>query len=175
MFGVFKLYQTEDCSIWFNRIRVHVSNNYIRPNEIIEYFHLFLDKELLSWFFKLNSNIKDDLNKFEISFYDEVYRLQDEYETLVSAKQDIFMKLFDAKHKDNKEYVAEVQASPLSSYIKLKLLTIKKVYSNILKEDAIRMTIFSLNDSDLKMKLLKFIKSDLVDILSLANSLDLYK
>lgn len=169
------MYGNIDGVSWFSSIRSYLVNNYQRPTDIIEYFHLFLDSEFYPWFFKLSVGDKACLDKFESSFLEEIYRLQSQYEDLVIFKQEEFLKKINSMFKSNKSLMDELKSTPLSSYLKLKIMIIRKVYPKILKEDAVRMCIYSITDNDKKKKLVKFINSDFDDILSLASSIDLYE
>lgn len=70
------------------------------------------------------------------------------------------------------ELINQATKEPLSSFLKLKILVIKAVYPKICKQDAIRLSIFSIDDITVKKVLIKFLNSDLNDIFALAKSYD---
>lgn len=172
--GVFRIYGGIDAISWFSKVKQFCCDNYANPSEIIVYFHILLDSEFHLWLFKVPSDKKSNLDVFEKEFLEEAFRIESEYECLVISKQSDFIKKF--KEIFNKENLdAEISMNPLSSFIKLKIMVIKRLYPNLPKKDAIRLTIFSLDDKDVRRQFSRFIHSDLIDILNYAKSIDAYK
>lgn len=170
-FGVFQVYQGVDARTWFATIKAYCKLNYQSPNELMEYFHVFLHKDLQKWFLKLDSAKKTSLDVFEPVFIDEVFDRENDLEDLVTLKQNDFMIKAKTVLKDDL-FVKEAANAPLSSFLKLKILVIRLVYPKIAKVDAIRLSIFAIDDKNTKKVLVKFLNSDLNDIISLAKSLD---
>lgn len=172
--GVFKVYGNVDSMSWFSKVKQFCMENYLDPNEIINYFHILLDESFHKWLFNLAADKKSDLQSFEKEFHDEVFRLESEYESLMMSGQADFMDKFKKIFDNNENLDDEFRKHPLSSFIKLKIMVIKKLYPRIVKEDAVRMTIYSIDDKETKKRFILFIKSELSDILNYAKSLDLY-
>lgn len=175
VFGVFRVYGGIDCRSWFANIKNYCNDNYSNPNEVINYFHIFLESDLHKWLFNLTDKEKSSLEIFESSFYDEVFKMECNYEDLVSLKQTAFMDKFKLMFNNNEQIIKQISDTSLSSFISLKIMVIKRLYSSISKKDAIRMAIFSIDDFDIKKKFSLFLNSDLNDILNLAKSINLYK
>lgn len=171
-FGVFRIYGGIDAITWFTSIKHHCIKNYHNPAEIIKYFHIFLDSEFHKWLFNLPDDKKSDLDAFESSFYDEVFSVESDYESLLISNQKEFINKFKKIFTDNDKLNSELSDYPLYSFIKLKMLVIKRLYPKITKEDAIRMTIFSIDSLEVRKKFRIFVNSELTDILNYAKSID---
>lgn len=175
MFGVFRIYDKTDAVTWFANVKKFCIDTYSNPSELINYFHILIDKEFHSWLFKLESDKKKDLDTFEAEFIDKVFNLESSYESLVMSEQTSFLSKFNTMFGDIEGIKTEISLRPLSTFIKLKVMIIKKLYPKMIKEDAIRMTIFSISDDKTRKIFRQFLKSDLNDILNYAESIDLYK
>lgn len=173
-FGVFQLFGEMDATTWFALVKSYCVKFYPNPIEIISYFTLFINEELHHWFYNLKEDDKSNLEKFETSFLNEVHKLECSYYDLVLLKQTSFMAKVKEKYKNNATFLSECTSNPLATFLKTKIMIIKKVYPAINKKDTIRMSIFSVDDKDIKSKLSKFVNSDLIDILNLAKSIDLF-
>lgn len=171
LFGVYKLYGEYDVRIWFASIKGYVNLNYQNPRELLDYFHIFLSKDLQKWFLKLDKCKKINLDTFEECLLNEVFTMECQYENLVILKQKAFLEKVKELFKDD-PLVNELEDNPLSSYLKLKLIIIRKIYPKVCKEDAVRMAVLAIDNDQVKKQFSKFLKSDLDDIFSLAQSLD---
>lgn len=170
-FGIYELYGNIEARAWITMIKAYCNLNYQSPNEILDYFHIFLSNELKKWYLKLDASKKTTLDELESLFIEEVFDRECEYEELIRLKQNSFLAKMKSLFPED-SIVKESVNFPLSSFLKLKILTIRKVYPKICKEDAIRLSIFSIESSQVKKTFSKYLKSDLSDIISLAKSVD---
>lgn len=170
-FGIFKIYQGIDARTWFTTLKSYCKLNYQNPNEILDYLHIFLEKDLQRWYLKLDKKDKSSLDDFESLFLDKVFDKENDLEELVRLSQKDFIAKAKIVFKDD-ILLNEVNSKPLCTFLKMKILVIKLVYPKISKIDAIRMAIFAVADKDTRKILIKFVNSDLSDIFSAAQSID---
>lgn len=77
-FGVYQVYNGIDSRTWYSTIKAYCKLHYQNPNEVLEYFHIFLHKDLKTWFLKLDDSKKRSLDDFESVFLDEVFKRENE-------------------------------------------------------------------------------------------------
>lgn len=103
-----------------------------------------------------------------------MFKIQSNYESLVVSSQTSFLKKFQEIFQ-SEDISKEIKNFPLSTFIKLKIMSIKKIYPRLPKVDAIRMCIYSIEDEVTRKQFTYFLNSDLDDILNYSKSIDLFK
>lgn len=144
-------------------------SGYQNPDEILNYFHLFVSDEFRLWY--LNSSLKN-IEELENEFNKEVYRLQKKYEDNLHLKQNNFLPKLKTKFKNDSSVLSEIEKYPLSSFFKYKSLMIKEMYPSISDTDFIRMVIFMFDNDEVKLKLIKYLKASFRDVFDTLRILD---
>lgn len=139
---------------WFEKIKAICTNNYQNPNDIISFFHLFVDKIYRHWALNLKITTLEDLEK---DFYTIVFKSKKELQDDLHLDQAKFLERLKVLHKNDKEILQELKDYPLSSFFKYKALLIRRLYKSLSDKDLIRLIIFMFDEKDIVLKLEKFI------------------
>lgn len=156
-FGKFKLFgqtYTKNNRIYFisskeffDDIENYVINNYGDHQllDLMHHFHLFLDKNLLSWYFENYESHNNNYLAFKNSFIDFINQLEFEYYQITTLNT--FQ--FNNELKSNKSLpttnLINADESPLSFYLINKFNLLKIVYPNVAQRDLFLMVISHLN------------------------------
>lgn len=144
---------------------------YQRPDDILEYFHLFLDDQFSLWYLTLDSKFKNFVS-LEQKFLSEVFRLEQEEEDNLHLKEKPFIEKLKIKYSKDALKLEEISSQPLTSFFKYKCLMLRRMYKSLSDSDMIRMVIFLFEDEDIKLKLSKYLKVSLKDVFETIKLID---
>lgn len=175
LFGVYKVYNPVEMEgqKWISIVEAYLDHYYRNPNDFIEYFHLFVDKDFHKWCFELTGESKSDWSAFKKAFLEKVYKLEVDYQNLVSSDSADFLSKLKTMNPKDKQLLDEIQNQPMQTYFKHKVATINRVYPRSTMRDMIKQAIFQIKDSNLKSKFYKLRNAvDLKDIIVYAKYVD---
>lgn len=150
-FGIYNPYELDQYK-WFGKIKAICKKNYQNPDDIIQFFHLFIDKMYHVW--ALNLKVTT-LDQFEKEFYDEIFRSKQEMEDEIHLNQADYLDKLNTIYKNDKLVLKEIKDYPLSSFFKYKSLSNKEL---------IKLVIFMFKEENIKIKLERYINTSFKDV-----------
>lgn len=147
---------------------------YQQPNDVLEFFHLFLNDELSLGYLKLDSKFKNFEN-LEEKFLEEVFRLEQEEEDDLHLKQTSYLLKLKSKFSKEPLKLEEIRTQPLSAFFKYKCILIRKIYKSLSDSEMVRMVIFLFDDKTVKQRLSKYMKVSLKDVYETLKLIDQIK
>lgn len=170
-FGIFNHYEQNQYN-WFGKVKAVCKNRYQNPDDIIQFFHLFLDKMYQDWCMKLNA---ENLEELESMFYDEIFRSKNEQESDVHLKGQAYLDKLNQIYKNDSAILKEISDYPLSSFFKYKFFSVRKLYKTISDKELMRMILFMIDDKDTKIKLEKFLNTSVKNVYDTLKLIDQMK
>jgi hypothetical protein len=167
--GIFSLFGNtgvNDADMWITKVENHMVNNYNCPNDLLHYFHSFLnDNDLKIWFYKLTDDKKSDFSRFKPIFIAKCLDLEIIIHDLVDLKKNQFLAKLKILYP---KLTNEIDSSPLTTYFTQKFLMYSKLFPQLNKELGTKKIIFQLEDKELIKKFYNFRKDNLKTIISFA-------
>lgn len=133
---------------------------------------MFLNDDYHKWFFGLSDDIKSDFNLFEKSYLEQSFSLKSYLNKLALDRQETFIKELKKKYSTDNQILDKINKEPITFYLKKKWKYISLVYKSISINDMISMSIYLLDETAVRDKLIPYRKSNLNDILVVAKYID---
>lgn len=145
-FGEFTLFTSNginDYDGWINNLIGYLKYSYDSPDDFIQYFQGFLDRNYQNWFFGLDDSKKANLTVLKTEFLSKSVCFERDQHELCDLKKDAFLE------KIKSELSKEVADQPLVTYFQQKLLCHSKAMPKLAKLTTLVRIIFQLGDPEL--------------------------